>query len=137
MVAAGLEMQNPGEDSGSNEDALVAVTVLVGAGVDVNAVNADGDTALHGAARRGADAIVQVLVEHGATLDALNTMGLLPVNIADGFAPDGRTLFLGGVGMPATASLIRQLMTDRGLPVSPPPIGIFNRDDEAAGPIPR
>ena len=135
MVAAGLEMQNPGEDSGTNENALEAVTVLVEAGVDVNVVNAAGDTALHGAARRGANAIVHFLVEHGATLDPQNARGLLPVNIADGLAPDGRTLFLGGVGMPGTAVVIRQLMTDRGLPVSPPPIGIFSRDDEAAATV--
>ncbi len=133
MVAAGLEMQNPGEDSGTNEDALDAVAALVEAGVDVNVVNAAGDTALHGAARRGANAIVQFLVDHAAKLGAQNERGLLPMNIADGLAPDGKTLFLGGVGMPMTASLIRQLMTARGLPVSPPPAGIFQRDVEVPG----
>lgn len=46
---------------------LEAVTVLVRAGADVNAVTVSGDTALHMAAARRLDVVVQLLADHGAT----------------------------------------------------------------------
>ena len=46
---------------------LEAVTVLVGAGADVNAVNESGNTALSLATRRRLDDVVQLLADHGAT----------------------------------------------------------------------
>ena len=64
MVAAGVDMWNPGEDGGSTPDdepeALEAVKMLVELGNDVNAANDRGETALHGAAYRGANTIVAV-----------------------------------------------------------------------------
>ena len=45
---------------------LEAVTVLVGAGADVNAVNESGNTALSLATRRRLDDVVQLLADHGA-----------------------------------------------------------------------
>ena len=45
---------------------LEAVTVLVGAGADVNAVSESGNTALQLATRRRLDAVVQLLADHGA-----------------------------------------------------------------------
>ena len=44
----------------------------------MNAVDANGETALHGAAHRGANEIVQFLVEKGAKLDVVNTLGWTP-----------------------------------------------------------
>ncbi len=59
MVAAGVDLWNPGEDGGSTTDdepeALEAVKMLVELGNDVNAANDRGETALHGAAYRGAN----------------------------------------------------------------------------------
>ena len=46
---------------------LEAVTVLVGAGADVNAVSESGNTALSLATRRRLDDVVQLLADHGAT----------------------------------------------------------------------
>ena len=46
---------------------LEAVTVLVGAGADVNAVSESGNTALSLATRRRLDDVVQLLTDHGAT----------------------------------------------------------------------
>lgn len=43
-----------------------------------------GSTALHGAALRGADSIVQYLVEKGARLDAPNKLGWTPLTVANG-----------------------------------------------------
>ena len=70
MVAAGLDIWNPGEDGGSlggqEEEVLEAVRMLVELGNDVNAVNDLGETALHGAAFRGVNIVVEHLVEQGA-----------------------------------------------------------------------
>lgn len=43
-----------------------------------------GSTALHGAALRGADSIVQYLVQRGARIDARNTLGWTPLTVAEG-----------------------------------------------------
>ena len=43
-----------------------------------------GSTALHGAALRGADSIVQYLVEKGARVDAPNKLGWTPLTVANG-----------------------------------------------------
>jgi hypothetical protein len=92
-------------------------------GGNVNAVNDDGYTALHGAAHRGANAIVQLLVEKGARLDAKLTKngpmrggslawkeGWTPLTIAEG-------VFYAGTfkRQLETAALLRQLMAARGL----------------------
>ncbi len=88
MVAAGVDMWNPGEDGGSTPDsepeALDAVKMLVELGNDVNAANDRGETALHGAAYRGANTIVQYLVEKGAKIDARSKQGWTPWTIANG-----------------------------------------------------
>lgn len=49
---------------------------LIKAGVDVEQADADGNTALHRAARRGLTDIVAVLIHAGAQLDRRNVMGL-------------------------------------------------------------
>src|SRR5262249_27477626 len=57
MVAAGVAVWNPGEDGGtllgSEDERLEAVKMCVGQGNDVNAVNIEGETPLHGAAYIG------------------------------------------------------------------------------------
>src|SRR5262249_46168784 len=68
MFAAGVGYRDK-NTRGSERDALDAVKILVDAGLDVHTVNSRGETALHGAADRGADSIVQFLVERGAELN--------------------------------------------------------------------
>ena len=70
MAAAGVEMFNPNEDSGTVEEAFEAVKVALELGADVNQANKAGDTPLHGAAWRAANDIVQLLVDRGARLDS-------------------------------------------------------------------
>jgi ankyrin repeat protein len=54
MVAAGVGIWAPGENPGSPDEALAAVKVAFEAGgSDINAVDSNGDTALHGAVYRG------------------------------------------------------------------------------------
>jgi len=134
MVAAGVEMQNPGEDSYTNDDALETVKLLLAAGAEVNAVNDAGETALHGVARRGANVVTNLLVERGARLDVKNDRGLMPLHVADGLYPNGRTIFLAGASMPETAELMRRLMVERGLPVWERPQGIHRKDEPLTEP---
>jgi ankyrin repeat protein len=105
MVAAGVGIFAPGEDPGTNDEASSAVRLALELGGDVTAVNALGETALHGAATRGADEIVRLLVAKGARLDVKNKKGWTPLTIADG-------IMLGGTfkRQPKTAALLRELM---------------------------
>ena len=90
-------------DAGS----LEAVALCVEHGADVNAFNANGQTALHLAAQRGADSVVRYLAEHGARLNIRNKQGRTPLELASGGAGRGR-----GGPAPArdsTAALLREL----------------------------
>jgi ankyrin repeat protein len=122
MAAAGVGIWAVGESPGTNEEALQAVKLALDVGGDVTAVNNYGQTALHGAAHRGANAIVQLLVDRGARLDAAVTKdgggnlgwkkGWTPLIITQGvFYANSLKRY------PETAALIRQLMKQRGLPV--------------------
>jgi ankyrin repeat protein len=108
MAATGLDMMYLSEDTGSDEETLDAVRLCLDRG-DVNAANDNGDTALHGASRRGINAVVQLLVERGAKLDAKNKKGLSPLAVASGAQR--------GDVQPQTAALLKELMTARGLTI--------------------
>ena len=114
MVAAGVDMWNPGEDGGATvehePEALEAVKMLVELGNDVHAANDRGETALHGAAYRGAPSIVDYLVEQGAQLDARSAQGWTPWTIANGVF---YSLFY--KEQPATATRLAELMAARGM----------------------
>ena len=114
MVAAGIAIFIPGEDGGSlpgqEDEVLEAVRMCVELGTDVNATNFRYETALHGAAFRGVNRIVEYLVEQGADLDARTVEGWTPLAIANGLSYSD--FFKAQVH---TADLLRELMTDRGL----------------------
>ncbi len=84
MAAAGVGIWQVGESAGSNDEAFEAVKLCYALGNDVNAVDGNGDTALHGAAHRGSNDIVKFLVEKGATLNVVNALGWTPWIVADG-----------------------------------------------------
>jgi ankyrin repeat protein len=117
MVAAGVGMYGAGEDAGTVDEAFEAVTLLLELGVaDVTAADRNGDTALHGAAFRGANRVVQLLVERGGRLDAVNKKGWTPLKVADG-------IFINATlkSQPQTAALMRKLMGQDGNPGLPRP----------------
>jgi ankyrin repeat protein len=118
MAAAGVGIFAAGESPGNEAEALAAVKTafeLGGDRVNVNARDANGNTALHGAALRSADSLVQLLVARGATMDVRNIAGWTPLTIANGvFWPNvfNRSL--------KTAALLRELgATDPGIDLCP------------------
>ena len=111
MIASGLGIASPGEDAGTEQDAFECAQIAIELGFDVNAVNDGNESALHGAAYRGAPSIVQLLVDRGAnTFELKNQAGWTPLRIAAG------TFRVGTYkeSLP-TAALLRQMMTARGL----------------------
>jgi uncharacterized protein len=112
MAAAGLGTKE--EDTTGRRktqaEAIEAIKLCLDAGVDVNAADNRGQTALHGSAFQGYDDVVQFLATHGAKLDAKDKQGKTPLDSAKGLA--------GGVGFdgqsslphPSTAALIEKLM---------------------------
>ena len=113
MAASGVEMFNPNEDSGTNEEALGALEIALALGGDVNAPNNDGDTPLHGAAWRGANDIILRLVEAGAELHVENKRGYTPLQIANG-EEEGRVANINV--RPWAVALLQDLLKERGLP---------------------
>jgi ankyrin repeat protein len=57
--------------------------LLVELGADVNSTGEHGWTALHGAAYKGVDAVVQFLVDHGARTEVFDEYGQTPLSIAN------------------------------------------------------
>lgn len=88
--------------------AIAAIKLLLEHGVDVNAFNDAGLTALHRAAGRGADKVVKYLAENGAMLDFKNKQGRTALDLALGKGGAGRSR-TGPVVHESTAALLRQL----------------------------
>jgi ankyrin repeat protein len=87
MVAAGLGRCtfNPNiSRGGRSPSAEAAVTVLLDAGADINAVNEADFTVLHGAAFRGLNEVIKILVDRGANINARDYRGRTPFRIAEG-----------------------------------------------------
>ena len=114
----------------SAKDNVDAVRMLLDLDLDANAANKDGRTPLMGAALKGRNEVVQLLVDGGARLDirdrgnrdsedagsqlAGHTWQVL--DYADGLVRVG---VQSAISRTETATLISKLMTERGLPVPP------------------
>jgi ankyrin repeat protein len=88
MFAAGFGWRDgspiaPSFDQGSPEEAVQAITLMLDLGLDLNAANDNGDTALHVAVTgRGSPEIVRFLISRGANLQAKNKRGQTPLAAA-------------------------------------------------------
>jgi ankyrin repeat protein len=115
MAAAGLgrATYTPREPRGiRSPTAEQAVKVLLEAGGNINAVNEADFTALHGAAFRGLNEVVQYLVEHGADINARDFKGRTPYRLAEGSKQSFQFQ-----SWPETADLLKQLGADTRLGV--------------------
>lgn len=98
----------------TEEGAIQAIQLCMDHGLDVNAFNSNGFTAMHRAAARGANKVVKYLAAHGARLDMKNKAGVTPLDMAMGKGA-GR----GGEDTPAhdsTVALIRSLLSAGAVP---------------------
>ena len=116
----------------SPDENVEAIRMLLDLGLDPNAANSDGRTALMGAAMKGRNAAVQLLVDRGADLaqkdrgsrdtDKATSSAAghrwQAIDYADGLVRVG---VQSAVEYPETSKLIRKLMEERGMPT--PPIG--------------
>ena len=84
MVAAGVGIWAVGESPGTNAESLAAVELMLELGDAVTTVDANGDTALHGAIIRGSEPLVRFLLDQGADLEAVNGQGWTPLIMAEG-----------------------------------------------------
>jgi uncharacterized protein len=114
----------------SPQENVEAIRMLLDLGVDANAANNEGRTALMGAALKGRNAAVQLLVDRGAKLETqdrgsrdTDKLGSVAaghtwqaLDYAEGLVRVG---VQSATAYPETAALIRTLMRQRGLPVPP------------------
>jgi len=87
MAAAGVGIDAPGEDAGSEEEAIKTVNYLLELGADINATNKLGETAMHGAAYKGVAKVIRLLNARGAdpaVWNRKNSNGWTPLLIAQG-----------------------------------------------------
>jgi ankyrin repeat protein len=66
----------------TDEGAIEAIKLCLARGVDIDAYNLAGQTALHRAAARGANKLVQFLADSGAKLDMKDKRGRTPADLA-------------------------------------------------------
>jgi len=112
MAAAGLGTKE--EDTTGRKktetQAIASIKLCLDAGADVNAIDNQGDTALHGAAQKGDDQVVQFLVDHGAKLDIKDKKGRTPLDAAMGLMGNGGFDGSRRDVHESTAALLRKLM---------------------------
>jgi ankyrin repeat protein len=117
MIAAGVGTSSPGEDPGTEPEVLEAVTVALDAGLDINGVDKNGETAMHGAAYKHVPSVVRFLAQKYASVDAWNRpnkKGWTPLTIAEGIQR-GMNI----VSSPVTAAAIREVLTGASATAGP------------------
>jgi uncharacterized protein len=127
IVAAGLGTRSPGEDAGTEIEVMEAVQVALELGNDINAVDKNGETAMHGAAYKNLPGVVELLAGKGAKAEVWNQKnkhGWTPLTIAEGhrfgnFKPS-----------PPTVAAFHKVMAAAGVaPVAPKPDVVGRNSD--------
>jgi serine/threonine-protein phosphatase 6 regulatory ankyrin repeat subunit B len=129
MVAAGLGRAtfDPNLKRGRRSvGAEQAVTLLLDAGADINAVNEADFTALHGAAFRGLNEVIKILVDRGADKNARDFRGRTAYRMAEGSKQSFQFQ-----AYPETAAYMKELGFDTKLGI-PGTVQERNRDLAAA-----
>ncbi|HEY1340445.1 MAG TPA: ankyrin repeat domain-containing protein [Bryobacteraceae bacterium] len=117
IVAAGLGTRSPGEDAGTESEVVEALQAALDLGNDINAVDNNGETAMHGAAYKNLPAAVEFLAAHGANPEVWNRKnkhGWTPLIIAEGYR------FGNYKPSPTTVAAFHRVMKAAGIPIPPP-----------------
>jgi ankyrin repeat protein len=129
-VAAGIGWVEGVTYEWSPEQNLEAIKMCLDLGIDPNVADDEGRTALHGAAHKGRLEVIQMLVDHGANLDAhdggsrdsvngaLLGKTWIPLDWARGLVRVG---VQSAIAHPEAAALLAKLMTEKHIPIPPPP----------------
>lgn len=83
MAAAGVN-RRLAESRVTEQEALEVVKLLLDLGGDAKTVSTTGETALHGVAYHGWNRLLQLLVDHGANVNAVSRAGITPWLAASG-----------------------------------------------------
>lgn len=115
MAAAGLGTLAPSEEAGTEAEAIEAVKFILERGGELNSVDDNGETAMHGAAYKNLPKVVELLARRGANIEVWNRenkYGWTPLRIAEGHRP--------GNFKPSAATIaaLHRVMLDAG--VTPP-----------------
>lgn len=117
IVAAGLGTRSPGEDAGTEPEVVEALQVALDLGVDINAVDNNGETAMHGAAYKNLPKAVEFLAAKGAKPEIWNKKnkyGWTPLTIAEGYR------FGNFKPSVVTVAAFHRVMKAAGIPIPPP-----------------
>ena len=117
LAASGVGALGDGDEAAATEDeAIAAVKLLLDLGADINAVDENGETAMHGAAYQSLPKLVNLLAERGADIKVWNNKnkwGWTPLAIADGHRPGNFR------PAPDTIAAIERVMKAAGIPIPP------------------
>jgi hypothetical protein len=128
MVASGIGWVEGVTYEWSAQETYDTVKFLLDLDANVNAQDTlDGRTALMGAAHKGRNDVIQLLVDRGAdmslhdigsrdSIHALAGISWQAIDYADGLVRVG---VQSAIAHPESSALLRKLMTQRGLPVPP------------------
>lgn len=121
IVACGIGVGSDAanETAGEEPEVLEAAKLLLKLGADVNAVDDNGETAMHGAALKNLPKVVQFLADNGAKIEVWNQenkFGSTPLRLAQGYRPGNfkpsfetieaieRVLLAAGAAIPTNAT---------------------------------
>jgi ankyrin repeat protein len=129
-VAAGIGWVEGVTYEWSEAENVEAVKMCLDLGIDPNQADDEGRTSLHGAAHKGRPTVIQMLVDHGANMEAHDfgsrdsvNGGMLgqtwiPIDWARGLVRVG---VQSAIAHPDAEKLLVKLMTEKGLTVPAPP----------------
>ncbi len=129
MAATGVGNFSPEEEAGTEPEIIDAAQFLLSAGADINAVDNNGETAMHGAAYKNLPKVVHLLAKAGAKISVWNTKnkwGWTPMLIAEGYRLGNFRPSLD------TQAALRKVMLDAGVT---PPVGGLPVAARVAGPV--
>ena len=133
MVAAGVGTNSPPEDPGTESEVVEAIKVALELGNDINVVDKNNETAMHGAAYKQIPAAVRLLAERGAKVEIWNQKnrkGWTPLQITKG-VHRGMNI----QKSPATEEAMREVMIAAGVePVVPPDSSVEPADKNPYAP---